>query len=504
MAKNQQNSHQSKIPAMITYIVAVLALLCGLLLPLDTKVFTGGGIDFKNMPVLQLTGAIKALLANFGVTFKLPFGAELSDSYSRVISFFGLFELNLGAILLILYAFVTLIAVILLIFVCAMKIKSARPRKIAMSAESLALAVLLLMVLLELSKYSGEWNLSVYIPFGIILLMLILQSLIYFKGSGFIKTVGFILSAVAVLIGIFNVYLIIPQLASPAESIIKSMQSKKPFETVGSLFSLNRNIYHGGSLIQLLFTDYKLFLEFVTGEQIRLVVHIIVMVLAFTILLDLFLTMFGIGKRTKKSMLIANLLRYLFEIILIGAIFGSVFGLGGNYGLCLYVLTCIVLIQLIITIARLAHFKRVRAKNKDKKANKTETAKAPQTKAPSSATSVTASEETAAAAAPATTATYVAPAKKTEVIQKNIVYNVNTVYNGPTDNFIRKLSNEEKVEFAKVFLERKSGNLANIPQYVVGGDNTIFFKSIFIYLSRVRSLVSDNLMNKLYEEVHLL
>lgn len=79
---------------------------------------------------------------------------------------------------------------------------------------------------------------------------------------------------------------------------------------------------------------------------------------------------------------------------------------------------------------------------------------------------------------------------------------VKTVYNGPIDSFIRKLSDEEKVEFAHVFFERSENRLSNIPEYAVGGNNSRFFSAVFIYYPHVRKLVSDGLMQKLYEEIN--
>ena len=72
------------------------------------------------------------------------------------------------------------------------------------------------------------------------------------------------------------------------------------------------------------------------------------------------------------------------------------------------------------------------------------------------------------------------------------------------DEFIRTLSTEQKVEFSKVFLERQCGNLNFIPDYSVSGNNDKFFTSIFIYFVRLRNLVSDGLLNKMYEYKNLM
>ncbi len=84
------------------------------------------------------------------------------------------------------------------------------------------------------------------------------------------------------------------------------------------------------------------------------------------------------------------------------------------------------------------------------------------------------------------------------------VYTRDRMYTGPIDDFIRKLSNDERIEFAQTFLEKSNGPLGSIPDYVVGGDNKKFFSLSFIYLGRVRGLVSDGLLNKMYKELNML
>ena len=84
------------------------------------------------------------------------------------------------------------------------------------------------------------------------------------------------------------------------------------------------------------------------------------------------------------------------------------------------------------------------------------------------------------------------------------IYTIDTIYAGPMDDFIRKLSNDERIEFAKTFIEKNRGDLGNIPDYVVGGENKKFFNVAFIYLGRIRGLVSDGLLNKMYKELNML
>lgn len=82
------------------------------------------------------------------------------------------------------------------------------------------------------------------------------------------------------------------------------------------------------------------------------------------------------------------------------------------------------------------------------------------------------------------------------------VYNLR--YGGPTDAFINKLTNDERIEFAMTFIEKKKGDITNLPEYVIGGDNRKFFNSVFIYLGRLRGLISDGLLNKMFKELNMM
>ena len=66
-----------------------------------------------------------------------------------------------------------------------------------------------------------------------------------------------------------------------------------------------------------------------------------------------------------------------------------------------------------------------------------------------------------------------------------------------TDAFLRTLTPAEKREFNKVFLAGKAP--AFLPQYKVGSNNDKFFDSIFVYLGKTRTLMSDELLGKIYD-----
>ena len=40
-----------------------------------------------------------------------------------------------------------------------------------------------------------------------------------------------------------------------------------------------------------------------------------------------------------------------------------------------------------------------------------------------------------------------------------------------------------------------------MPEYVIGGDNSEFFSSVFIHLNRFRNILSDGLIAKIYKQL---
>lgn len=499
MAKDYIN--RSKFPAMITYIIAVFSLLVGLTLPLGTRTLAEG-IQFANMPLLQITGALFAL----GILGDIPFGATLTPAYSFEISLFGT-RTNIGAILLLAYILVTVLALILLIPVCLANRSKPFARRLAMVSEIIALTVLFAMTALEFAKYSSDWNLSVIIPFGITLLMLIIQSIIYFKGSAVIKTVLLAISAIAVFAALSNIAVVLPALAN------LKMQGTRPFETAIGMYSLGGTTYFGNALILGLSPLIP------SGNPAYAVVNVIALSLSILVCINFLLDMYALVMRTGKFMVTFNLIRYIVEFVLILVLYGAIWAMG-NFGLCLYLLTILALIQLIIAIVRCACRKKAKAQVHKKFNEKLErnadiadsdedyvfdpiAKKAAVTSDITPAVTPVVTSDVSPAAAPNITPA-VTPDVLPAAAESTAVYNVNTAYDSPTDNFIQKLSDEQKVEFVKIFLDKNSGNISGIPNYVIGGDNSKFFSHVFIFLARVRDLVSDGLMNKLYEEVNLI
>lgn len=75
------------------------------------------------------------------------------------------------------------------------------------------------------------------------------------------------------------------------------------------------------------------------------------------------------------------------------------------------------------------------------------------------------------------------------------------VYGGDTDEFMETLTDAEKIEFVQVFLKKSKGSVRGIPDYKINGDNDDFFPAVFVYINRVRPMVSDNLLGKIYKQL---
>ena len=70
--------------------------------------------------------------------------------------------------------------------------------------------------------------------------------------------------------------------------------------------------------------------------------------------------------------------------------------------------------------------------------------------------------------------------------------------NKSKDPFIATLNKSERSQFTDLFILKTKGEFKNIPDYVVNGDNAVFFRKAFVYLGQIRDKVSSNLLDKMY------
>lgn len=89
--------------------------------------------------------------------------------------------------------------------------------------------------------------------------------------------------------------------------------------------------------------------------------------------------------------------------------------------------------------------------------------------------------------------TYVAPVTEVKTAGYDF-YNCKSF-----DPFIAMLTNEERNQFTELFILKFKGPMPELPDYVVGGDNKIFFRKLFIYLGQYRDRIPDELLTKLYQ-----
>lgn len=67
------------------------------------------------------------------------------------------------------------------------------------------------------------------------------------------------------------------------------------------------------------------------------------------------------------------------------------------------------------------------------------------------------------------------------------------------DPFIASLNAAEREQFTEIFILKYKGDTKNLPDYQVGGDNTEFFRKVFVYLGQYRERIPDSLLGKMYQ-----
>lgn len=70
------------------------------------------------------------------------------------------------------------------------------------------------------------------------------------------------------------------------------------------------------------------------------------------------------------------------------------------------------------------------------------------------------------------------------------------------DTFINSLSGDEKSEFIDVFIDKKFGGVAGVPDYKAGRDNSEFFAAVFSRITKYRKICSDRLLLKIYKQLN--
>ncbi|MDE6598037.1 MAG: hypothetical protein K2K60_05315, partial [Clostridia bacterium] len=606
----QETKNPKKYAAVITYTIAVVFLLAGLLIPL-----TAG----KEMLALCYPDVFKALMK----------GAESEFILAYPVVFFGIGKkvIDISAWISILYLVVTAVAMIGFIPVGISTKKQTRTASIfayvVETAAVILLSIWLIILLQALPEVKFSYNVIIAL-FGT-LLMLVILSCINKRGIGGVKVALLILSAIAFLM-LFDWIAMIPKLGKPLDKISGALKISPLFygmtQTAEGV-TITESTTGVGYLSALFESKYITeALKFATAAKQKALL-VLALIAALSVLLNYFIDVIGLSTNAKKYGHIFNVARYGIEIAAVVCLMVTVAVCKYKVGLLLIVILIAVAIQLAISIARLYRYivtnrtpeqiadiearkvARARAREErqalaiaerereeaereriaaEKAAEKQAAAAQAQAQAqtqPQTQPVVVESEPVSQTeAAPRNTVTQYpdnyqqaepAPAKEpyvnpyTPPVRKPVeqpvqpprytnpyaapsapeqyvnpyaapthqpvrkpyesqyvnpyatqrdnfpsyttpaqpgAYKVNTVYQGPSDEFMRKLNNDEKIEFSMTFIEKSKGDIGKVPDYVIGGDNKKFFSSVFIYLGRVRNLISDGLLNKMYKELN--
>ncbi|MDE7083273.1 MAG: hypothetical protein K2O89_06210 [Clostridia bacterium] len=522
MAKKEKSlKRPNKVVALITYIIALVALLLGLFLPYGTNPDLYGTTDAiwafqlpqalsKAVPV---QGLIDLLTNAEGSIVGAPF------TYSLPITFNGLIEggYDLGALFTVLYALVVLAGIIALIPAIVSTFSKKSRRNTALSAASfievIAFLFVSFFVFVQLTNYTlygseilaaipYQWSWPLLGAFGGTFVMLVVQSVFYKKGSGIFKFILLLLSTLALMLAIYDLGAIIPPIKEPLDELIHKTDSLFDGKLYYSV-ALGTSVI-GILPVLMLFCGAEGGLPTITAAMdgmtaIQQTLFICTLILALLVLINFLLDAMGLGKTTKRYMLVSNVVRYTLELIAAALVIILPFFIdSATTGLMSIVIAVLALVALILNIIRLIRFDRKRAKiNKAVAAEMKKANGVIDDEQPAEAPEV--EEEKPFV--------YIPPQynlqEETVEEEEPQVYNP-VIYNGPTDDFIKTLTTEQKVEFSRVFLERQCGNINFIPEYNVGGSNDRFFNSVFIYFARLRSIVSDGLFNKMYEYGNLM
>lgn len=494
---NSEKKTTTKYAALVTYVIALLCLIAGLFVPLF------GG---KEILALQLPKAFNALANRDLLSFGKDFSYAGDAAYTVSLAGYGGLTFNFMAAVVISYFVITVLGVIALIPVIAGNRYKKTANVFAYIVEVIAVIVLGTYAIFATNLYvinKATYCYNLFIPLGGVLLMLLLQSFIYKKGSGAAKFFILLFSAIAV-IALFDITALIPALASPLNSAANAIK-------LSPLFFGGANGIDCAALV--LGQDFISAFKAVdaTGQCLLVCTS----ALAILVIVNFFIDIITLSSNTNFGGHVFHCVRYALEVALAICIIVTLLIDDTAIGLMLLVVALMAIVQFIMSVIRTCMYKAALAKegkNKNSKISDSLFTDAPDVTG--SATTYEPVAQPAAEIAPAyepvSYAPPVAPVmpatpvvqEQQSVVNDMRVYTVN-VYNGPVDEFIKKLTNDEKIEFSRLFIEKKNGYIPNIPEYCIGGDNRKFFSAVFIYLGRLRGYLSDGLLNKMYKELNV-
>ena len=546
------NKKSIKTAVVVTYVIATLLLVAGWFVPAfgyGQDMELGDTMLFWYVPAI-INAFLNPYLGKDLITVsehKLP---EFAGFEREIIP--GV-DIQIPALMILVYLVITVLALVLLIPVCAAK-KDKTSVKCAYSIEGsslIALGILFLFSGLEHGlRATATSYLNLISVFAAVLVVLLIQAMVEKKSYGAAKVFLFLFTAVAAMCALFA----IDNMCSAALELMKAEDAwdglLDALHVQGGLYIADGTLYSGMTALESFiggFIDGENTLwvagNSVTANIVNVGVFALLIVMAINVLIDFFGLMTG-SQYTKDGVLrthrgekVFGVVRYAITfIIALVVIICILVDETVALGICLCAVAGFVLINLIISIIRLALVPSQQAKAVKQAAtiktldadgltddgeesielvsNAPAAAPVPAYSAePAAIAPVVAAPVTESAVEPAAEPVVpaeesaqleietIAPAAEEQPEEDEFVYTPKAVtYKGPTDAFLDTLSNEEKIEFCKVFVDKSKGNLpAKMPDYEIGGDNEDFFPAIFINLGRFRAMLSSGLLRKIYK-----
>lgn len=546
-----------KPAVVVTYVIATLALIAGWFIPIFGY---GQGMDTMDMMMFWYVPAIINAFFNPYLGGNLIPGSyvgshdlpEFAEFVSRIIK---TVDIQILALMLMIYLLVTVLAIIFIIPVCVGKKEKKTSLTCAYIIEGAAIAALAILFLFATWEHDLTLTFNGYLNlvcvFGAVLLIIFIQCMVAKKSYGFLQVVMFLLSVLAFLVAMLSVEWVV--VAACNRLGIGSGWWETMLNTInagGALIVVDNTSHTGFNIFQTLVSSSYAGSEAIWSASNSITMNIanVCIIALFGILLlngiiD-FIALLAGNKNDKKGILlshkggkIVSLIRYLLALIIAVVLLACALAdQDMNVGICLYLLMVVLLVMIIITIVRLARVPAQKRRAKEQQAKSTtldgdsltagseeqidliDENPAPAYTAPSygdlgpidnsvfDVPAIPAAEEQQLSIEDAAATPAAAPEEQAtpEDASAPIVYTPRQViYNGPTDEFIETLTTEEKIEFCKVFIDKNKGNLpAKMPEYEIGGSNDDFFPAIFINLGKFRALLSSGLLRKIYKHLN--
>lgn len=450
-------TQKTKFAALITYVIVLICMIASFFIP----VFDGNTMLIKELPAaLGIITGRSFNLPSFFVSFGLT-------SYYTVFSA----RFNLAAWAVVIYAAVTILAVIAFIITAVMKKTSSAAVGIIYTFEIFTVISLLLFAFDRLTylamygfdayKTSGQTGWILLAVLGVIWLVYTVQSIRYKGGAGFAKSLLFLLSVAALLC------LFLSEVAFSGGWVI----------TVADWIKASH--YFIGN-----YAAYSLVIN--ASNTIHMgAVYIAAFVTAVLVMLNLLIDSISIAARSNIASKTFNIIRYGVEFIaaIVTAIIGAVKGV--TPGIYLYFIMLIGLLQIVVSTIRM--FTRATFEQSVEYGNTVEDEEN-ELSAPA--------EESE----PAIADGYYEAPDTTPVPPP--VYTRSYAYQD--DSFLNSLTSSERAEFYAIFIDKRRGNFYFLPEYEIGGENKEFFQSLFIYLGKIMGSISDGLMNKIYHRLNMI